>query len=112
MSICFERVWNPAFIVYSIVPQLSTKMEVGASGFSPSSVNSCRIHTFSWVAFDKAMYSASILDNATVGCFLELHVVAPPESIDTYPEIDRLSSILLPQSASEYNVMSAVSLPE
>jgi hypothetical protein len=27
-------------------------------------------------------------DNATVVCFLDLHVIAPPPDINTYPEVD------------------------
>ena len=35
------------------------------------------------------LYSASVLDNATVGCFLLLQVIAPPPSEKKNPDVER-----------------------
>jgi hypothetical protein len=37
------------------------------------------VQIFSRAVLDRAIYSASMLDNATVDCFFELQVVAPPD---------------------------------
>jgi hypothetical protein len=44
------------------------------------------------LASDIATYSASVDDRATVVCFLELHIIAPPPDMNTYLEIDFQSS--------------------
>jgi hypothetical protein len=48
-----------------------------------NSIKNCLIQRFSRVVCASAIYSASMLDNATVGCFFELQVVAPPEGSET-----------------------------
>jgi hypothetical protein len=101
MLMCFERVWKPEFIAYLIVPQLLTNIGVGDFAACPSSANNDQIHLFSWVALARAIYSTSMLERATVGCFFELQVMAPPESVEMYSEIDFWLFILLPQSASK-----------
>lgn len=55
----------------------------------------------SFAACTRAIYSASVVDNAIVACFFEDHEIAPPARVKTYPEIDFLSSPA-PQSASLY----------
>jgi hypothetical protein len=49
-----------------------------------------------------AMYSASVVDNAIVGCCLLLQEMAPPPIMKTNPVVDLLSSRSPPQSASQY----------
>ena len=46
------------------------------------------------------MYSASVLDVATVGCFFELQEMSPEPRLNTYPEMDRRVSLHAPQSES------------
>ena len=46
-----------------------------------------------------AMYSALVEDNATVACFLFLHVMAPPAKVKTNPDVDRDVSLSPSQSA-------------
>ena len=65
------------------------------------SLITCRSHTASWVAKHSAMYSDSEVDRATVGCFLLVQLVAPPDITNTFPEVDRRSSESKAQSASE-----------
>ena len=43
-----------------------------------------------------AMYSASILNKATVGCFFDVQATAPPTTRNVFPEIDFWSFGLLP----------------
>lgn len=51
---------------------------------------------------DKAMYSASIVDRDTVGCFLDFQLIAPPAKTMTLPDCDRRSSMSPVQSESVY----------
>jgi hypothetical protein len=39
------------------------------------------IHCASFAAWVAAMYSASVVDRATIGCFFELHEMAPPSIV-------------------------------
>src|SRR5208337_1144349 len=73
-----------------------------------SSVRRCLIQIASFVACVRAMYSASVLESATVCCFLLLQVTEPPEIVKVYPAVERLSSRFPPQLASLYpsNCMS------
>jgi hypothetical protein len=57
-------------------------------------------HSTLQVVAASAKNLASMLERATVGCFLDFQVTAPPACIDTHPETDFLLSTLLPQSAS------------
>jgi hypothetical protein len=34
------------------------------------------------------MYSASVVESATIGCFFELHEIAPPSIVKTYPDME------------------------
>ena len=54
----------------------------------------------SWPASTTAMYSASVVDNATVFCSLDCHETAPPTYVITYPDVDRLVSISADMSES------------
>ena len=47
-------------------------------------------------AFKCQIYSASIVDNAIVGCFLKFQEIAPPFMRKMYPVIKRLSSTSTP----------------
>ncbi|MFS7901638.1 hypothetical protein Hanom_Chr01g00002041 [Helianthus anomalus] len=61
-----------------------------------------RLNQIAWqVAAVAAMYSASVLDNATVPCFLVLHVIAALPRENTLAEMLFRSSIQPPQSLSE-----------
>ncbi len=60
----------------------------------------------SFVACMFTMYSASVVDNAIVGCRLLLQEMAPPPIMKTNPMVDLLSSRSTPQSASQYPSIS------
>src|SRR5271170_8346626 len=84
---------------------LSEKRSVGSSELPfewPSSARSVLIHFNSFVASVRAIYSDSIVDNATVGWRRLFHAIAPLLSMTTYPVVDRLVSKSPAQSASEY----------
>jgi hypothetical protein len=53
------------------------------------------------VAFAIALYSATVLDRATVACFHALQDIRLEPKKMAKPPVDRLSSILPAQSASE-----------
>ena len=55
----------------------------------------------SWQA-DKAMYSDSAVDNATVGCLLDFHETGTPPIVNRWTVVDLRESRLPAQSASEY----------
>ena len=42
----------------------------------------------SFTACVAVMYSASIVDNVTIGCFLELQDMAPPSIMKMYPDVE------------------------
>ena len=68
-----------------------------------SSPKSCLRNLASWMADAKAMYSASQVDNATVGCFLLFQEMAGPfsDNLKTCP-VMLFQSADYPQSASQY----------
>jgi len=58
----------------------------------PNSFMNFVIHMASLVAYILAMYSASVVDRAIVGCHLLLQEMAPPPIMNTNPVVDLLSS--------------------
>lgn len=56
----------------------------------------------SFVAADTAMYSASVLERASVGCRLLAHEIAAPDRLKKQPVQDLLLSTSETQSASQY----------
>ncbi|KAK9111977.1 hypothetical protein Scep_019496 [Stephania cephalantha] len=60
---------------------------------TPSSDMNFLIQTASLAASDTAIYSASILESATVSCFELFQLTAPPFKVNTYPDCDLKSSI-------------------
>ena len=61
-----------------------------------------RKYTTSLVASVSAMYSASVLEIATLFCFLDSHDMAPFDNLNMKPVLDFLSSISPSQSESAY----------
>jgi hypothetical protein len=57
-------------------------------------------HIASHVATAAPRYSASVLDSATVGCFLLLHAIAALPRVNAYRDVDRRSAALPAQSSS------------
>ena len=64
------------------------------------SYNNCWIDNDSWIPADIAMYSASAVDSATVGCFFVVQLTGQLLILITYPVVDFLSVKSPPQSAS------------
>ena len=62
--------------------------KIGVFTFSPISSSRNRSHNASCVAVAAAIYSASIVLKATVGCDLDCQLIGPPASKNAYPEID------------------------
>ena len=60
------------------------------------------IQIASWAAHAAATYSASVDESETVVCFLDDQLIAAPDSIAVYPEIDFQSLGSLAQSALQY----------
>ena len=66
---------------------LGGKKVAGAPGGS-TSISKLRSHVASRAASEAAMYSASHVDKATIGCLLDSQVIGPPLSINRYPLVD------------------------
>jgi hypothetical protein len=58
------------------------------------------------VASKHAINSAYIMDDATIDYLELLHEKAPPARVNTYPNVDFLSSLSPAKSASEYPLIS------
>ncbi len=88
VSICFALLWNCGFFDIAIDPSLSPKIIVGNVCANPSSSNKFLNQCASHIASDKAIYSASMVDNAVTDCFLEYQVIAPLDILKMYPVVD------------------------
>src|SRR5271170_1182507 len=104
MSICFDRVWCTGFLANANAPWLSILRIVEGRGVIPycSSSNNWPIHLISFAASVNAIYSASIVEMATVGCLQLFHTTTASFNKTTTPVVDLRESKSLPQSASEY----------
>jgi hypothetical protein len=71
-----------------------------------NSYNNAWIHIISAVAFANALYSDSVLDHDTVAYFPVLHDTRFEVRYTAKPHVDRRSSKLPSQSASEYGLAS------
>ena len=76
----------------AIDPLLSPFIKVGCSCGYPNSPYKLRSQRASHAASARAIYSASVEDCAVMFCFLERHVITPPEAMKTYPNVDLQSS--------------------
>jgi hypothetical protein len=72
----------------AIAPLLSPITMLGVFCGSPSSVYRFLSQHISLFASDRAIYLASVDDNAFVVCFFKHHITAPPPDLKTYPEVD------------------------
>src|SRR5271155_5482678 len=102
---CLARAWDTGFFARAMALWLSEKRSVGSSELPfewPSSARSVLIHFNSFVASVRAIYSDSIVDNATVGCRRLFHSIAPLLSMTVYSIVECRVSISPAHSASEY----------
>jgi hypothetical protein len=77
-------------------------MTIGASSDCPKFESSFYNQTTSHVVIAALLYSASVLNNAIVGCFLLLQLRAPLPKENMKPLVDLLSKTFSAQSASVY----------
>ncbi|KAF8455061.1 hypothetical protein BDZ91DRAFT_746961 [Kalaharituber pfeilii] len=75
---CFIRSWCFGFFAMSMEAISHTRV---------SSLSSLRSQMASLQASVAAKYSASG-HRVTVGCFRDFHEIAPPLSVDTYPDVE------------------------
>src|SRR6476620_5621092 len=68
---------------------------------NPSSLRICLSQITSRIASDRAMYSASVEEHATIFCNALLHEIAHPDIMTVYPVVDFLVSLSPAQSLSE-----------
>ncbi len=86
---CFVHAWWVGFLVNDIAPWLLHRITIifFSSMYLKSIINFV-IHMASFVACVFAMYSASMVDNAIVGCRLLLQEMAPPLIMKTNHVVD------------------------
>ncbi len=100
---CFVRAYCMGFLVNDIAPLLSNQITIAFFSFMYlNSFMKFAIHMACLVACVLAMYSASIIDRAIVGCRLLLKEMVPPPIMNTNPVMDLLSSRSSAQFASQY----------
>ena len=88
--------------------KLSTKRSF--SCFIPSSLRKSLIQTNSFLASIASIYSAFVVDKATISCYLDCHDTTPPAKVITYPDVDRLESTS--PNISESVKPSSIGFPE
>jgi hypothetical protein len=94
--------WKIGFADKYVAPILSHHKHGTSLILMPNSLRRVSTHITYAVAFDRDLYSASVLNLDTVGCFLALHDMRfGPKNIGK-PPVDPLSSIQHAQSTSEY----------
>jgi hypothetical protein len=106
-SMCFVQACWVGFFINDIATWLSHQITIAFFSFIyPNSFMSFVIHMPSLVACVLAMYSASVVDKAIVGCHLLLQKMVPPPIMNTNPVVDLLSSRSPGQSTSQYPTKS------
>src|SRR5882724_500362 len=87
-SICFVLTWNWPSLDRAMVAWLLQFNTVGVDNGLVISRRNALSQRASFVAWAAAMYSASVVESATRGCFLELQLTAPPFIRNAYPEME------------------------
>src|ERR1700761_1133266 len=108
MSMCLERAWNIGFSANLRADRLSIWIVVGPLFTNSSSDPSSRSHKTSQVVFERAMYSASMVERAMVGCLREIQDTGAFPRKEIYPLIDLRSTVSFAQSASQNILISPI----
>ena len=110
MSICLAWECETELRDRAILPWLSVWMIVAAFCWNLKSFSNAGSQIASFAAFDAAIYSASTVERATVGCFLDDHETGLPAIVKTNPPTERLESLSWAQSESVHLTNSNGSL--
>ena len=105
MSMCFVRLWLVGLFANAIVDWLSCWIGV-IFCLKPISSNRCRIHNASFVALERAWYSAWVEDVATDDCLCVCQDTTLRLIAKMYSVVERLSFKSPPQSALQEPVSS------
>src|SRR5664279_976588 len=94
LSMCLFFWCHLGSLACAIAPELSQYTSNGLDklGTTPRSIRNFLIHTPSFAASEAAMYSASVVESATVSCLELFQLTAPPFKVNTYPDCERDSS--------------------
>src|SRR5436189_2557504 len=87
---CFDLLWNSGFLVSfnaELLSMYSGTVSMYTAGIRRSLIK-LRIHTASFAASAAALYSASIVDVATIFCLCDDQDTGPPASVNTHPVVD------------------------
>jgi hypothetical protein len=82
---CFVLLWWTRFLINAKLPWLFVCIIVALFCVNPNSLNNLQIHTIFSVAWQATMYSALVVDNATIGCRLLLQLIVAVPGRKTYP---------------------------
>ena len=66
---------------------MSSIISIGVCGSALVFYNNLFNHVVTCVVARRAMYSASVVDNATIGCFLLNQSMASPDVINRFPVV-------------------------
>ena len=93
---CLDLWCDLGSLAHAIAPLLSQNRSTGFEilGTTPSPVMNFLIQTTSLVAYDAAIYSASVVESATLSCFELFQLIAPPFKQNTKHNCDMKSSLL------------------
>src|SRR5664279_4851021 len=89
LSICLFFWCHLGSRACAIAPMLSqyTSNGLDAPGTTPTSIRNFLIQTPSFAASEPAIYSASVIESATVSCLELFQLTAPPFTVNTYPDL-------------------------
>ena len=87
---CLDRWWDLGSLACVIATLLSQYNGTGsaANETTPNPIRNFRIQTASFAASAAAMYSASVVESATVSCLEDFQLTAPLFKQNMYPDSD------------------------
>ena len=89
MIFCINVFSLIGFAARAVASWLSSRILIGLLAVPGlNSFSSLLSHTASRAAEQSAIYSAYVVDKATTGCFLFIHMIAPLARVNTWPEVE------------------------
>ena len=111
MAMCFVQVWLTEICASAMHPWLSAWIIVVKTYLKSIFSSSIWSQMASFVTFDVAMYSASMVERATIGCFFDDQANLLPAMSNTKSPIDFCVSLSCAQSELVHPIKSTLSVP-